>query len=166
MSYLRRQTRRERMNNQRFIEVPLADELFDTVEGHHGPYAIPLGDISEIVPHNRENLRYHTYVNTITGHLDDSDVETTLRMRFETYLRRLREHVTQAIQKPTLFWRFRKGQHISLEFNGKKKDPKVQLYTRLIVPCCTLTLCNGCLHTEGEPHAHHCENIVRSPLDG
>lgn len=161
MSYLRRKARGERMS-QRFIEVPLADELFETLEGFHGSYARPHEDIKPLPPESRITLRYHTYVNTVAGHIDDPDVETTLRLAFEAYLRRLRENTeTRSLQKPCLFWRFRRGEHIALESNGRKHGSLVQLRTRLVVPSCSLGCCELCLHTEGEPHAGYCENLVR-----
>lgn len=138
----------------KFLPVSLSDELFDCVEGFHGASIVPENE------HPNPRFRYHTYSNTVVGTLDDPDVETTLRMAFERYLRRLRDN-TPAEGKPQLFWRFRKGQHIMLESNGKKRDPKVKLYTRLVVPLCNLVMCDLCYHTEGEPHAAHCENIVR-----
>lgn len=160
MSYLRRKTRGERMS-QRSIEVPLADELFETMQGFHGAYARPYEEIEPLPPESRRTLRYHTYVNTIVGHFDDPDVETTLRLGFEAYLRRLRENTQPtSIQKPCLFWRFRRGEHIALESNGRKRDPLVQLRTRLVVPSCSLLSCEQCLHTEGEEHAKYCTNIV------
>lgn len=162
MSYLRRRSQGERIELTKFLEVPLADELFETMQGFFGPYARPMDEIEAMTSENRKTLLYHTYVNTVAGTLDDSDVVITLRLAFESYLRRLREHVQPNIQKPVLFWRFRRGNHIMLESNGKKRDPLVKLYTRLVVPSCSLIFCDRCLHTEGEQHAPHCDNIVRN----
>jgi hypothetical protein len=93
--------------------------------------------------------------------LDDPDVEVTLRLAFEEYLRRLRA-ATPDEGKPQLFWRFRKGEHIQLEEERQGRRLQVALRTRLVVPRCTLIMCDRCLHTEGEPHSPGCENLVRS----
>lgn len=160
MSYLRRKARGERMKTERLtyrhIEVPLADELFECIQGPFKSY------VDLVTPEGQPyNAYYHTYSNIIVGSLDDPDTETTLRLAFETYLRRLRESVAPGSNKPQLYWRFRKGEHIALESETTRKSSKVKLRTRLVVPDSSLIMCRLCLHTEGEPHAAHCENIVR-----
>jgi hypothetical protein len=153
--------------SDRYIQVPLADELFDCLQG---PFQ---GWIEIDVPGIEfpQKFIYHTYSRVLPGSPDDPDVEATLRSGFETYLRRLREF-TSGNGKPKLFWRFRKGECIQIEgehrrLTGKKKEWRAKLYTRLVVPDCSLNYCLQCLHTEGEPHAIYCENVVgRSQLRG
>lgn len=143
-----------------YLEVPLADELFDCMQG---PFQSCV-DISygETEAHHR----YHTYSNTVIGSPEDPDVLVTLRLAFEAYLRRVREHCLPLTEgKPKLFWRFRKGQHVLIEgefkrHEGRERDWIAKLYTRLVVPDCSLNFCLQCLHTEGEPHARYCENLV------
>ena len=164
MSYLRRKTRGERMTasakrpryQSRHLEVPLADELFECIQGPFQSY------VDLVTPEGQPyNARYHTYSNTVVGAFEDPDVETTLRMAFEAYLRRLRESVAPGPSKPKLFWRFRKGEHILIESEIRNKVSRVKLYTRLVVPDSALIMCPQCLHTEGELHAPFCENIVK-----
>lgn len=151
--------------SSRYIQVPLADELFDCQQG---PFKSCV-DIS--IPNGETYYRYHTYSNVVAGNPDDADVEATLRLAFEAYLRRLREF-TPVEGKPKLFWRFRKGEHIQIEGEhrrrtGKYKEWLSKLYTRLVVAECSLNICLQCLHTEGEPHANYCENVVgRSQIRG
>lgn len=165
MPYLRRRPRRERMSKNyfsQFLDVPLADELFDCMQGPFQSYVEI--DYQGVEAHHR----YHTYSNTVYGSPEDRDVQATLRLAFEAYLRRLREHCLgdySAEVKPKLFWRFRKGEHIQLEGENRRRDRRekewmTKLYTRLVVPDCSLILCLQCLHTEGEPHANYCENVV------
>lgn len=165
MSYLRRKARGERLMTasakrpryqSRYLQVPLADELFECIQGPFKSF------VDLTTPEGQEfNAQYHTYSNTVIGRLDDLDTETTLRLAFEAYLRRLRESVAPGSKKPHLYWRFRKGEHILLEEENKRNESKVKLYTRLVVPDSSLILCKMCLHTEGEPHAIYCENLVR-----
>lgn len=153
--------------HSRFIEVPLADELFECLQGDFRNSVQIFSDDPNVEP---AQYRYHTYVSVAVGSLDDSKVETTLRLAFETHLRTLRENClppgidwpANQTYKPKLYWRFRKGSHIQLESNMSKRDPKVKLYTRLVVPACTLEMCPHCYRTEGEPHATHCDNVVRT----
>jgi hypothetical protein len=144
--------------SSRYIQVSLADELFDCMQGSFQSY-IEIDDEGVY-----RKFFYHTYSNTISGDPNDSNVEGALRLAFEIYLRRLREF-TPGEGKPKLFWRFRKGEHIQLEgefrrLTGKHKEWRTKLYTRLVVPECSLNYCLQCLHTEGEHHANYCENIV------
>lgn len=133
----------------RYMEVPLADELFTCHQGEMAAkHLVEGGSV------------YHTYCNTIIGSLHEPDVRTTLRLHFEEYLRRLRA-ATPTEGKPDLFWRFRVGTHIGIEPGGTKKKPLAQLRTRLVIPDCTLGFCERCLKTEGEEHSKGCENIVR-----
>lgn len=146
-----------------FLQVPLADELFECIQGPFQSYVDVTYTGDEEV-----HYRYHTYSNTVVGSPTDPDVQATLRMAFENYLRRLREHcvgVYSTDLKPKLFWRFRKGEHIQLEGENRRRESRnkewmSKLYTRLVVPDCSLNLCLQCLHTEGEPHANFCDNIV------
>lgn len=162
MSYLRRKARGERMNADypsTYLAVPLADELFDCIQG---PFR---STVDLVTPEGQPyDARYHTYSNTVVGPPSDPDVVATLKLAFEAYLHRLR-HVTAFPDKPKLFWRFRKGEHILIEGenrrrDGKDKEWRTKLYTRLVVPDCPLSFCSQCLHTEGEPHANYCVNIV------
>ena len=164
MSYLRRKARGERMTasakkarySSRSIDVPLADELFECIEGPHRSH------VDLVTPEGQPyNAYYHTYCNIVVGEIDDPDVERTLRMAFEAYLRRLRESVAPGDRKPQLFWRFRKGEHIALESENTRQGSKTKLRTRLVVPDSGLIMCQRCLHTEGELHAPFCENVVR-----
>lgn len=140
----------------RYLQVPLADELFECIQGPFKSY------VDLTTPEGQDyNARYHTYSNTIVGRFDDPDTETTLRLAFEAYLRRLRESVCPGPNKPQLYWRFRKGEHILLEEENHRKESRVKLYTRLVVPDSALVMCSMCLHTEGELHAVYCENIVK-----
>ena len=145
----------------RHIDIPLADELFDCIQGPFRSY------VDLVTPEGQPyNCYYHTYSNTIVGTIDDPDSEATLRMAFEAYLRRLAESVAPGDKKSQLFWRFRKGEHILIEaetrrLSGKRVESRVKLYTRLVVPDSSLIMCPTCLHTEGEPHAAHCANVVR-----
>lgn len=155
MSYLRRKARGERLMF-RYLEIPLADELFECIEGPHKSY------VNLVTPEGQPyNAYYHTYCNIVVGRLDDPDTVTTLRLAFESYLRRLRESVAPGPKKPQLFWRFRKGEHIALESDTGRRSSRIKLRTRLVVPDSSLIMCKLCLHTEGEPHAPYCENIVK-----
>jgi hypothetical protein len=133
-----------------YIDVPLADELFECVEG---PYQ------SCVVIPSGQKFLYHTYSNTVVGSFADPDVETTLRLAFEEYLRRLRASIL-GDQKPKLYWRFRKGEHLQLEACKEGRRLLVKLYTRLVVPESPLAICPVCLHTEGERHALTCSNSL------
>lgn len=162
MSYLRIPRGRLGMSGKyqsRYIEVPLADELFECIQGPFGAY------IQMPVENGIAEYRYHTYDIMMIGEFEDPDVEVSLRLAFEEYLRRLRA-ATPVEGKPKLFWRFRKGEHIQIEAEvhkvSNKRTSRVKLRTRLVVPSCTLAMCLKCLHTEGEPHTNFCENLVRS----
>lgn len=165
MSYLRRKARGERLMTSsakrpryqsRYIQVPLADELFDCIQGPFRSY------VDLVTPEGQNyNAQYHTYSNTIVGTFDDPNAEVTLRLAFEAYLRRLRESVVPGSIKPQLFWRFRKGEHILIEEETRRGKSRVKLYTRLVVPDSRLIICPTCLHTQGEEHADHCLNVVR-----
>jgi hypothetical protein len=175
MSYLRIKPRGAGMNKKqskyqsRFITVPLADELFDCIQGPFQAYVTVDWAPGEEHPPGEpyKHCLYHTYDLMTVGEFEDPDVERSLRLGFEDYLRRLRA-ATPLEGKPQLFWRFRKGDHIQIESEvrfgpfGKNRESRVKLRTRLIVPSCTLAMCPRCHHTEGEPHANYCENLVRS----
>jgi hypothetical protein len=142
------------------IEVPLADELFECIQGPFKSF------VDLVTPEGQPyNAYYHTYSNVIHGDFDDRDTEMTLRLAFETYLRRLRESVAPREKKPQLFWRFRKGEHILIEAENRRGSTRVKLYTRLVVPDSSLVMCPTCLHTEGEEHAAHCANVVKATGD-
>lgn len=139
----------------RYLQVPLADELFECLQGPFKSY------VDLVTPEGQNyDARYHTYSNIVIGSFDDPDIETTLRLAFEAYLRRLRESVRRSVPKPQLYWRFRKGEHILIEGQNLRGKYHTKLYTRLVVPDSALMLCPTCLHTEGEPHANHCANVV------
>jgi hypothetical protein len=142
-----------------YLEMPLADELFECIQGPFAAFVTVEGPLGESYRH----LYYHTYSKVIKGPLN-ADNQAALRESFEVYLRRLRA-ATPLPDKPRLFWRFRKGEHILLEQDGGRNFPKCKLYTRLVVPDCTLVKCPICNKTEGEPHNEGCDNIVRK-IDG
>lgn len=139
------------MEKSKSVSCPLADELFDC---RQGPY-------KSVVPLELTEHRYHTYRNMVWGSLSDPDTESALLLAFGEYLKRLREATPSPDGvKPILYWRFRIGDHIQLEEDPHGRNlRRVKLYTRLVVPDCTLHCCYHCLITDGEDHYPWCPNL-------